>query len=193
MCADACPCAHTARTGVFAVELPAPRERYESALVFLLPEPATQWICALRAEFDLAAPPEHQLIPHMTLLYLGHMSGTDLLEVQQQLAVLAAPAIQAVPTRFGTFRRDGRVCNVHVRMESAAVQGLHARALGQCESLPWFSRRGYVGDRYTPHVSVCDRIDVPDEDLRLPEFRPPLPVFALERLRLFVKPLGPSA
>ncbi|MGH7339761.1 MAG: 2'-5' RNA ligase family protein [Candidatus Rokuibacteriota bacterium] len=103
--------------------------------------------------------------PHVTLLYLNYTSGWRLLHLQERLIELRHETVTVRATGVGTFEDDGRIVNIHVRLErNAALVAAHERALALVGSLDGFDPGPFCEDRFTPHLSIFRRIAWPAAD-----------------------------
>lgn len=134
-----------------------PRARYEAAWVVALAHPAAGRIVSLRQALGLAAPV--QLLPHLTLLFIGRGSGAQLEGLRHVLAEIAETCPAFVLDSWGTFGADRRVANLHLRPAAGPFAALHSDALARCEAAGWANPSAFTGARYTPHVSVYDGLD----------------------------------
>jgi 2'-5' RNA ligase len=152
-------------SGTDAFPLPWMRldSTYEGALVFHVPEPV---VAAVQADREAVGRSNGvQEPPHVTLLYLGHVSGHRLLQLQDRLVELRDEALTARASHVGTFESAGHVTNVHVRLEhSAALAALHERALSLASAFAWFDPGPFCGRHYLPHMSIFSRIAWPSAD-----------------------------
>jgi len=167
--ADANPPKEIERAGVFRLPWVDVMSRYESALVYALPDDVVAHVEALRRSLGVEAPPEFQLEPHLTVLFLGHMDGTQLLALWQCLHQHRGATTEVGLQNLGTFRSGSRVTNIHIRVAPGAeILALHERVRQACSQFRWFAPGPYVGSGYTPHISVFDGIDIAGDSLDLP-------------------------
>jgi 2'-5' RNA ligase len=169
------------RTGVCRLPWIEKTGRYESALVFDLPETLAEQILRARQALDVSYPPEHQLAPHLTLLYLGHMNGAQLLQLWEHLSVFKDQSVVGRLDGIDSFHSGNRVINLHFKVRRDPVlRELHERAYHLCQQFPWFNPGPFVNSGYQPHISFLDRIDIPESQLPTLGVNPTLP----EEIRL---------
>jgi len=150
-------------TGVFRLPWVGGDKRYESALAFELPATLEAQVYDLRRSLDIRAPSEHQLPPHLTLLYLGRMWGSQLAALAARLEALRNEKAGGRLEGLGFFDFSGRRTNVHVRIDpDPSLLELHERALDIGRQFDWFEPGRFVGADYVPHVSILDRISSDD-------------------------------
>lgn len=138
--------------------------RYEGALVFSLPPADEEDVRAFRRSRPVPGAVESR--PHLTLLFLGHPTGRQLMELVDRLHPLRHETIETRTRGLDTFRHQGRVINLHLRVEPVAgLLALHRRALALGRGFEWFDPGIYCGDHYRPHVSLFDRIAIPPEEM----------------------------
>jgi 2'-5' RNA ligase len=137
---------------------------YQAALVFGLPHELAAIVSSLRAKWALPAPPEHQLVPHLTVLFLGNGPGLRLQPVLHALYGLLPIAKETCVNGVGTFRSSaGTANNVHLLAEATGLHQLHRRAYEVCCGSGWEPADQFLFERYVPHISVFDRIAVEGE------------------------------
>jgi 2'-5' RNA ligase len=181
-----------ARHPVFRLELPLPEALYESALVLGLPGPLAEAVEDLRARLAWEAPAEHQLTPHLTVLFLGRMPGSRLLELHHVLSGLRPVEAGIGLGGLETFGSGSTVTNLHLRVTGdAAVRALHERALESCRAAGWEPQTRYLGGAYVPHITVFDQVEVPAGSFVLPP-APPAATWRLHDLHLIAKRLRPD-
>ncbi|XYI01399.1 2'-5' RNA ligase family protein [Sorangium sp. So ce1128] len=152
---------------------------YVSALVLGMPVAVAELVQSLRRTIPIQAPPEHQLDPHLTVLYLGIMPSPQLELLRRSLLALRPVGLDVNLGGIGTFAAAGRITNVHLRVEEcAAIRELHWRALDICRAHAWPPQTPYAGNGYVPHVTILDCIDVPAADFMPPPVSALLPVHA---------------
>lgn len=179
---------------MFRIELPVPGARYEAALVFGLPQPVAAAVKCLRIQLAWEAPGEYQLTPHITVLFLGRIEGARLLDLHRALSWLRPVEIEVKIGGFGTFVSGSKVTNLHLRvLAGTAIRNLHHRALETCRAVGWEPQTPYLGDRYEPHISIFDRVDVEVDRLILPTPPPNIAgTVTLHDLHLFAKRIRPD-
>jgi 2'-5' RNA ligase len=157
-------------TEVFSLPWIEPSAQYEAALVFYPPRDVSEAVESLRRQLDFPRQPEHQLRPHMTLLYLGKMTGERLVPLWRSMTQFRNAHVNVGLEHISVFERAGRIVNVHVRVTgSAKLFELHERALHVGTQFVWFDCGPYVGDGYVPHISILDKIDVAAASAALPK------------------------
>jgi 2'-5' RNA ligase len=148
-------------TGVFGLPLLGPSVMYESALVFWLPPAEQAYVEALRCALDWPAPPEYQLVPHVTVLFLGRMHGSELVRLHSVLGTMVSTVVDSDIVGLGCFSSEETISNVHLRLEGRQLRQFHDRCFDACIAAGWQPQTPYVRDRYVPHVSVFDRVRMP--------------------------------
>lgn len=157
--------AHRPATGVHALDAHdalIPGARYESALVFGLPDALNDYVEELRRELALPAPSEDMLAPHLTVLFVGHWTAETLEYYRRAIASLAPVRVEVVFSKLGFFGTREGISNVHLAVESErGLRSLHAKAIVECAAAGWTPQTDFLGPRYSPHVSVFDRLALP--------------------------------
>ena len=135
---------------------------YECALAYDLSPALRMAVLSLRRGLGLPAPPEFQLTPHLTLLYVGRLESRALLGLDDVFRSIAfsRPTV-TVGGRLRAFSTGGRVVNVHLPVVPAkAVRSEHRRVFRAFTAYGFTAQTPYVEERYVPHVSVVDRVDL---------------------------------
>lgn len=139
----------------------SPDGQYEVAWVAPIGGVARDIIEDIRKKSSIPRPREHQLRPHLTILFLGALPASSLAEVLPALEASAGDVPGFCLEEWGAFTIDGRVVNLHLRASPRApLVALHRRAFGVARNLGWSNPSEFTGDRYVPHVSVFDRVDL---------------------------------
>lgn len=116
------------------------------------------------------APPHLQLPPHVTVKYLGHQPFQLQQRLLQDLRALS-PAVCVLPVvSAGSFTSAAGTLNLHVRLDAhPALVALQAQAAGVMSRLGCVDLDRHTGERYQPHITVCDGLSPTslDEDLEL--------------------------
>jgi 2'-5' RNA ligase len=138
------------------------------------------------------APAHLQLPPHVTVKYLGHQP----FELQQRLLRdlrALTPASCVLPVNsVGSFTSAGGTLNLHLRLDShPALLSLQEQAAIVLSRLGCIDLDRHTGERYQPHITVCDGLSPTslDEDLELLETLPGQMV-ELKTLVLLRKPVA---
>lgn len=148
-------------TSVSPLRAVEPDAQYEAALVLAVPPAVGDLVRELRGRLRLPAPPEHQLVPHVTVLFLGHAGGAWLRRTTPVLEALKSSRVTATLCGLGSFVEQGRVRNLHLRLgRTRGLRDLHSRAINASSELGWIPSTPYIHERYLPHISVYDRIDI---------------------------------
>jgi 2'-5' RNA ligase len=146
------------------------RDVYEAALVLPLADDLSEMVQRLRGTMLAAFTAPAQLRPHLTLLFLGRMSGEHLCTLWNLVSGISWAPVTVVLRGFGCFRSGTRITNIHLRVEeSSSLMYLHRKLLRLCRGVPWFQPGSYVGARYVPHVSIVDRCSVEQDRVHLPK------------------------
>lgn len=134
---------------------------YTCAIAYGLPAPVSQLVLELRARLALR-PERPRLLPHLTVLFLGRTTGAGLQMLQRALGRLASATAEVVLDDLGVFMSGAFVHNVHIAVvPQGDILSVHARALDVCADIGWRPQTAYVRERYVPHISIYDRIEVP--------------------------------
>jgi len=169
------------RHPVLRLELPLPAAQYDSALVFGLPARLAAAVEELRGKLPWEVPADDQLVPHLTVLFLGRMEGAKLLDLQRAFADLRPVEVDIGLGDLDTFVSASRVSNLHLRVRGdAGLRTLHQRALKACRAAGWEPQTLYLENRYLPHITIVDGVDVDANGLVLPS--PPVPPATVVRL-----------
>ncbi|WP_042689715.1 2'-5' RNA ligase family protein [Azospirillum sp. B506] len=184
-------------TGVAVLSWIDPAGTYEAALAFRLPASLAADIRRARRQWGVQAPAEFQLEPHLTLIYLGWMNGTQLLDLWQTLRQFEAAAADITLGPPERLSRDGTAQNLCASVTpSPALLALHDAILRTCrDRYPWFTPGVFVGPGYHPHITVLAEADPTGTECANPG--PPLPptwpvgaTLTLRRPVLFCKALA---
>lgn len=179
-------------TGVSVLPWIRPEGWYESALVFPLPAALAAQIFQARRFWGLRAPAEFQLEPHLTIHYLGRMTGCRLMELWQALLPFAGAGGEVVLGPVERLACTGTTVSLRLRIDpSPALLALHGRIHRLCrDRFPWFAPGPFVGSGYRPHITVLADADA--EEAQRAVLTPTWPVGAsvgLHRPVLFFKDL----
>ena len=137
---------------------------YKSALVYRLPPDLEGRVdqCRKLLADQVSAP--YQTQPHMTLCYLGCNHGREMVELWHRLGKTALPRLEIRITGLATFERQGRVANIHARVQGTPdVQAAHEKTLRICRQSSWFQPGAYAGKGYIPHISIFEGIEHVDD------------------------------
>lgn len=178
-------------TGPFQHRMIGAADRYESALVYRLGPQLTRWIQDVRERLHLA-PEIRQLEPHLTVLYLGRLEGSKLVELHQRLSRLEWARSEVHFGDLGSFRRNGTIINVHLRVTfEEGLRSLHRRALEVCSEAGHIPQSEHIGASYLPHVTIFDDLELAAADLpELEAWQPPVQREELADLVFFVRSLA---
>jgi 2'-5' RNA ligase len=103
--------------------------------------------------------------PHVTLLFLGRIKGTHVVQFQTALDGSCPRHFDMETAGLGTFGKNGRVTNLHIRLAaSVPFMDAHRVLLDKAKEFEWFSAGAYAGVSYTPHVSIYRSIDLAVEE-----------------------------
>lgn len=134
---------------------------YESALVLPLDPSSCDKVNALRRAHVFDATPSKQLTPHLTLLFIGSVSGVALsnllgaLNPMQELGFTTA-CLDAV----GWFDTQPDLGNAHLLPSAQQpFHAMHMTAERYAEETGWSRVTPWSDDAYCPHVTIWQ--DVP--------------------------------
>ena len=130
---------------------------YEAALAFRAPEDLRCVVLDLRSRLGWPAPPEFQLEPHVTVLFLGRRIGRQMVGLKATVEGLVPARAEACLVGLGVFKRGDKIINVHLKLGGAPqLRALHRRAHELATDGGWGSQSPYILADYTPHVSIYD-------------------------------------
>lgn len=153
----------------------------EGALAFGLPDRATAHIRIARARILTLAERNVQLVPHMTLVFLGEQRRSDLSWCLTAVRDILPSALEVRCWRMGVFQSDSMIVNLHWRVAPVRLlRRIHALALQICRQRVRIPAHAFVGRRFVPHVSIADGIRWREP----PRVVEPGFAFTLGRLRL---------
>lgn len=150
-------------THILAPSFPDANSLLESAFVFQLPPHVAQLVDRIRSGTPVDAPREDQLKPHITLLYLGFQNAAFLSTLIRRLDEIA-PRLSADVWcfRIGEFSSGDGTKNWHLTVEPRAVlRDMQQAVAEQCRALGWAVASRFMGDNYTPHITIWDRMSAP--------------------------------
>jgi 2'-5' RNA ligase len=152
----------SAKAGKLDLRRLQPSESYECALAYDVSPALRSAVWSLRRGLELPAPPEFQLTPHITLLYVGRLEGRSLLALDAVFrSIEPSRATVTVGGRLSAFSTGGSVVNVHLPVWPArVVRAEHRRVLRAFTAQGFAPQTPYVEERYVPHVSVVDRVNL---------------------------------
>ena len=131
---------------------------YDAAVVYPLTDADACVVRSLRALLATGVPPRDEP-PHLTLLYLGRVAGSQLLDVAAALAPLMWPLLDVRVSGVGVFTPPGRVV-AYLGIEAGQeLVAAHQRAYDACARQPWFAPGPWAGDRWRPHITIVERSD----------------------------------
>jgi 2'-5' RNA ligase len=143
---------------------------YQSAFVFPLPPHVEQLVNGIRFGVPVDAPSDDQLRPHITLLYLGLQRPAFLSTLIERLAEMA-PRLSAEVWCSGTgeFSVGDGSRNWHLTIQPrATLCKMQQSAAQRCMALGWTVASRFMGDNYTPHITIWDRMAKPRQALPPP-------------------------
>lgn len=170
------------RAGLVTLSTVTSTARWECAVVYTLSVDCSAYVESLRGELSFPAPDEFQLMPHLTLLYVGLVPGSLLLRLARKLAISSLGDVQVeTGPSIGTFPSTGRISNVHLSVvQEQAVRAVHSKVFHSFRDEGWIPQTDTVLDRYVPHISIFDRVDLgQDARQRISEVRPTQQRFVL--------------
>lgn len=134
---------------------------YESALVLPLDHSSCENVNALRRAHAFGAPPWKQLTPHLTLLFIGSVSGAALLKVLGALSPMRAlGSTAAYLDAVGWFDTEPYLGNAHLLPSARQpFHAMHMAAERYAEETGWSRVTPWSGDAFCPHVTIWE--DVP--------------------------------
>lgn len=155
-----------------ALDTGAIDEVHECALVLSLEEGLRERVNRERQLFGDDKLLQRQLDPHITLLYCGFQPPAQLKRLDELGAGFVAREIEFQVKDVSIFyNRAGLLTNVHYTVESAGLHALHRELLAAYRDAGFQMHTPYVGDHYTPHISIFDRLVMPKTVSTL--FKPP--------------------
>lgn len=164
---------------------------YQSALVLLPDKSFAARVLELREIKKIPAPPEFQLQPHLTVLFLGSHKGNKLKKIYASLRPELYFTSPLVAEEIAFFSDGKNISNIHfkVRQEDALFRKhLQAVQAYKKTSLPLQTR--FHSAKFKPHVSIFDQVCLPEKAFRRSEWACPPIVFNIERAVYFLKPLS---
>jgi len=149
-------------TSTFRAELIHADTRYKTALVLPVPPEVEDIVLQLRNELrDLTWTRGEELVPHLTLLFLGHPLGHELAQLQVALGPMRSTVVQINLAGLGHFGPPQAATNVHLNVApNAGLRAAHQAALDLADRFGWPRQTAYLGSRYFPHISVIDRTNL---------------------------------
>lgn len=144
---------------------------YEGCLAYAVEEPAQQRILRARARLlrhHPEAPPHLQLMPHVTVKYLGHQPLSAHVKLQREICGLSAERLSLTILKPDIFYHADETCNLNLEFQPhASLLALHNAAGTSMRNCGCADRDNFAGINYRPHITIADglRIDNPAEDL----------------------------
>ncbi len=167
---------------------------YKTALVFGLPQTLENQIRELRARIHSQFPLAPQVVPHLTLLFIGRPTGRELLPLREALAPLSRSSLSIQLTDIGFFTTSAGRRNIHVGVASTQqLATMHDRAIKACRDIGWLPQTRYLQDRFVPHLTICNQSMVSADAVAelLDDFASPVGAIQLSDPYLLAKPLRP--
>lgn len=134
---------------------------YESALVFRLPDAVSRYVDWLRAENPRIAPVDHQLVPHVTMVYLGTMEGRAVQALHRHVAPhLEGHSVLVSITGFGLFDLGPDKRTWHLAVAPVEpLAAIKAQLQQTCSEIRWQPLRSYYPGGFVPHITIWDKFD----------------------------------
>ena len=132
---------------------------HEAAFVYEVADAAGVRVEAMRDAWPSKAPPNHQLVPHLTLLFLGICQGPLLGRLVHALDALAHHLVADVELGpVGEFVTPSGNRTLHLAAEPAdLLRAQHQAAEAAAIGCGWRPVSRWSGAAFSPHVTIFDR------------------------------------
>lgn len=135
---------------------------HECALVLDIEQELASHVRSERDRLMAGLDMRHQLDPHITVFFGGIQSPDALLVLARLAKDFESEELDFSIDGMGAFRdQGGTVKNIHFRVSSPRLQSMHEEVMSRFVNLGMSLPTPYIGERYSAHVSVFDRIEVP--------------------------------
>jgi 2'-5' RNA ligase len=130
---------------------------WETSLIFEPSPEVVARVLAFRTHPRLAAYTKELSRPHVTALFVGHLSDSKVRSLELALALPPHQTIEAGLLGWGRFARSDGTVNLHIRVEPVTeLLAVHQWALQVCRKHDWTPPADTSAKNYMPHITVAD-------------------------------------
>ncbi len=145
-----------------ALSVESVQERHECALTLSLEPELAEFVVDLRRSLGRDELANRQLDPHITVLYCGFNEPPAIAALAKIAECFRTRRVKFSILDIGVFyNRAGLLTNIHYKLDSPELHVLHVEALEAYKHAGFQFQTPHVGEAYTPHISIFDRLAMP--------------------------------